>query len=106
MANINLYKNQPGVHSEKGHQVVRKGPEKSDQTDRWFADKDYNLRLKELALTILETRRKSSDLIEAFKIIKGFEDVDSDFFYPLEIKNAHLRGYDLTIFKKGIKLNI
>ena len=42
-----------------------------------FADKDYNDRLKELGLTTLETRRKRGELIEAFKIIKGFEDVNS-----------------------------
>ena len=32
-----------------------------------FVDKDYNDRLKELGLTTLETRRKRSDLIDAFK---------------------------------------
>ena len=46
-----------------------------------FADKDYHDRLKELGLTTLETRRKRGDLIEAFKIIKGFEDVDSELFF-------------------------
>ena len=43
-----------------------------------FADKDYSDRLKELGLTTLETRRKRGNLIEAFKILKGFEDVDSE----------------------------
>ena len=46
-----------------------------------FADKDYNDRLQELGLTTLETRRKRGDLIEAFKIIKGFEDVNSELFF-------------------------
>ena len=61
-----------------------------------FAGKDFNDRLKELSLTTLETR---GDLIEAFKIIKGFEDVDSEFF-PLAIKSAHLRDHDLKKNKK------
>ena len=43
-----------------------------------FADKDYNNRLKEIGLTTLVTRRKRGGLIEAFKIIKGFEDVESE----------------------------
>ena len=59
-----------------------------------FADKDYDDRLKELGLTTLETRHKRGDLIEAFKIIKGFQVVDSELFFPLAINNAHLRGHD------------
>ena len=42
-----------------------------------FAEKDYNDRLNELSLTSLETRRKRGNFIEAFKIIKCFEDVNS-----------------------------
>ena len=63
-----------------------------------FADNDYNDRLKELGWTTLETRRKRGDLIEAFKIIKGFEDVNSELYFPLAINTAHLRVHDLKIF--------
>ena len=48
-----------------------------------FTDKDYNDRLKELGPTTVETRRKRGDLIEAFKIIKGFEDVNSELFFSI-----------------------
>ena len=51
-----------------------------------FANKDYNDRLKELGLTTLETRCKMGDFIEAFKVIKGFEDVDSDYFFHSQLK--------------------
>ena len=44
-----------------------------------FAYKAYNDGLKELGLNTLETRQKRGDLIEVFKIIKGFEDVDSEW---------------------------
>ena len=63
-----------------------------------FSDKDYNDRLKKLSLTTLETRRKRGDLIEASKIIKGFEDVNSELFFQLAINTAHLRGHDLNFF--------
>ena len=43
--------------------------------DRLLASKG----LKELGLTTLEMRRKRGDLTEAFKIIKGLEDVNSNF---------------------------
>ena len=71
-----------------------------------FADKDYNDRLKEFGLTTLETRRKRDDLIEAVKIIKGFEDVNSELFVPFAITTAHIRGHKLNFVKKGVKLNV
>jgi len=42
----------------------------------------YENRLEELKLTTLETRRLGGDLIQVFKMFKGFDDVDvHDFFY-------------------------
>ena len=43
-------------------------------------DLSYYDRLKRLKLTTLVTRRVHGDLIEVFKIIKGFEDVNSNTF--------------------------
>ena len=45
-----------------------------------FADKYYNDKLKELGRTTLDTRHKRRDYIYTFKIIKGFEDDDSELF--------------------------
>ena len=43
-------------------------------------DLPYYDKLKRLKLTTLVTRRVRGDLIEVFKIIKRFEEVDSNFF--------------------------
>jgi len=43
-------------------------------------DRPYETRLKSLNLTTLETRRIRGDLIEVFKIFKGFDDIDSSIF--------------------------
>ena len=41
-----------------------------------FNDLTYEQRLRRLDITTLETRRLRGDLIEVFKIIKGFDKVD------------------------------
>ena len=51
-----------------------------------FNDKCYEGRLKSLKLQTPETRRLRGDLIEVFKILKGFEDVDWQHFFV----RAHL----------------
>ena len=41
-------------------------------------------------ISAINLHHKRGDLIEAFKIIKGFEDVISELFLPLAIKNHTL----------------
>ena len=43
----------------------------------------YSDRLKRLKLTSFEDRRQQGDLIEAYKIISGKENVKSDNFFKL-----------------------
>ena len=59
----------------------------------------YNI-LKRLKLTTLETRPIRGDLIEVLKIIKGFEDVNSNTFLrlllPLTLEVIHLNYISIT----------
>ena len=58
-----------------------------------FNDLIYEQRLHSLNITTLETRRLRDDLIEVFKIFKGFDNVDYlDFFHP---STTWLRGHSL-----------
>ena len=41
----------------------------------------YPERLKILDLTTLESRRLRGDLIEVFKIVKGFHNIDRNIFF-------------------------
>jgi len=48
-----------------------------------LSEMGYEERLKILGLTTLETRRLRWDLIEVFKIIKGYEDIDQKMFLDM-----------------------
>lgn len=62
----------------------------------------YSDRLKALNLTTLEERRSRGDLIEAFKIITGKENVDCDKFFKFR-ENANTRGNSMKIYKPRLQ---
>ena len=64
-------------------------------------DLTYEERLKECGLTTLETRRLRGDQIEVFKILNGYENIDSNIFF--EIKESKItRGHIYTLVKNKV----
>ena len=63
---------------------------------------EYEGRLRFLGLTTLEERRIRGDLIEVFKIMHGFENIDRRKFFQLEseVHSHHTRGHNLKIAHK------
>ena len=58
-------------------------------------DLRYEEQLKECGLTTLETRRLRGNQIEVFKILNGYENIDSNFFF--EIKESKItRGHNFS----------
>ena len=69
-------------------------------------DLTYEERLKEYGLTTLETRRLRGDQIEVFKILNGYENIDSNIFF-LEIMESKItRGHNYTLVKKQSRLDV
>ena len=58
----------------------------------------YEDRLRILGLTTLETRFLRADLIEVFKILKGFENLDPDRFFQV-VGDGAKRGHSFKLFK-------
>ena len=68
-------------------------------------DLTYEERLNECGLTTLETRRLRGDQIEVFKILNGYENIDSNIFF--EIKESKItRGHNYTLGKKQSRLDV
>ena len=66
-------------------------------------DLTYEERLKECGLTTLETR---GDQIEVFKILNGYENIDSNIFF-FEIKESKIiRGHNYKLVKKQSRLDV
>ena len=66
-------------------------------------DLPYDERLKRLQLPSLEDRRRRGDMIETFKILRGYDQVEIEKFFTLRAEVAErevTRGHQLTIFKQ------
>ena len=58
-----------------------------------------------LGLITFETRFLRANLIEVFKILRGFENLDPDRFFKV-IGDGVRRGHNFKLFKKRYRLNV
>ena len=65
----------------------------------------YEKRLKAAGLIALDKRRERGDLIQVFKLIKGFDKVDYKHFFQLS-KDQRTRGHKLRLVKVRSRLEI
>ena len=67
-------------HLQKDINLLEKVQKRATRMVEGFRGMDYLSRLKGMMLTTLEARRLRADLIEVFKIVKGFEGLrEGDF---------------------------
>ena len=82
-----------------GHLVIRKTKhwlrECSIVSQGWFRDSPscHTVRLKRLWLWSLEERRNTANLIEVFKMVKGFSGISMESVFELST-TKHLRGHE------------
>jgi hypothetical protein len=69
-----------------------------------FSDLCYQERLRRMKLTTLEERRARGDRIEAFKIVKGMEDLVPEYFFDLRA-DPRTRGHSLKMRKPQARLD-
>lgn len=90
-------------HLRKDVDLLEKVQRRMSKMINEIKDKTYEERLKYLGLTTLETRRLRGDLIEVFKMLKGYENVDANLFFSQS--NTVTRGHSLKLFKHGYRLD-
>ena len=64
----------------------------------------YTDRLHKFGLTTLEIRRLQGDLIEVFKMFKGFDNIALNDFFKLS--STTLRGHTFKIYKPQVNYRI
>ena len=91
--------------SQERHRYARKIQKRATKLIPGLRDLRYAERLKECGLTTLETRRLRRDQIEVFKILNGYENIDSK--KKFEIKESKItRGHNFTLVKKQSRLDV
>ena len=69
------------THLRKDVDMLEKIQRRATKFIPELRDLTYEERLKECGLTTLETRRLRGDQIEVFKILNGYENIDSNIFF-------------------------
>ena len=70
------------LHYEKDIKMLEKVQRRAIKLIDELKDLNCEERLKELNLTTIRTRYLRADLLETYKIVRGFEDINpSTFFY-------------------------
>jgi hypothetical protein len=92
-------------HLAKDIELIERVQHRATKLISSLRKETYETRVKLLGLTTLETRRLRGDLIEAFKIMKGFEDVSWNKFFTMS-SSKQLRGHSLKLYKPSFRLDI
>jgi len=92
-------------HLSKDIEIIEKVQRRGTKMLPGFQDLSYEERLKRLKLPTLVYRRMRGDMIEVFKILKGFYDVrvTKDMF---KLHTGNTRGHSLKLCKPTAKRNI
>jgi ribonucleases P/MRP protein subunit RPP40 len=90
-------------HLHKDIDLIERVQRRATKLVKGMGTKSYEDRLRLLQMTTLETRRLRGDLIEVFKILKGFEHVDRSHFFAAA--DCITRGYACKLVKMRCRLN-
>jgi hypothetical protein len=91
-------------HLVKDTEVLEKVQRRATRMIRECTGKTYDERLTMVGLTTLECRRVRADLLEVFKILKGYEGVEEQLFFSRHISNT--RGHTMKLHKDRVNRDV
>ena len=84
--------------------ILEKVQRRATRMIRECTGKTYDERLTMVGLTTLECRRVRADLLEVFKILKGYEGVEEKLFFSRLISNT--RGHSMKLYKDRVNRDV
>ena len=91
-------------HLVKDIELLEKVQRRATRMIEECAGKTYKERLKIVGLTTLECRRMRADLIEVYKILKGFEGIEEKLLFTRHISNT--RGHTMKLYKNRVNSDV
>ena len=89
----------PNMQCRVGHPTTKRILSKLTKLVPDLKVLEYEERCERLGLTTLEKRRRRGDLIETYKILNGFEDIDYKLFF--EYGGTNTRSNSCKLRKRG-----
>ena len=91
-------------HLVKDIEILERVQRRDTRMIEECANKTYEERLAMAGLTTLECRRMRADLLEVFKILKGFEGIEEQLFFKRHISNT--RGHSMKLYKERVNIGM
>jgi hypothetical protein len=97
-------------HLKKDIEVLEKVQRRATRMVEGCRGLNYEERLTKIGITTLELRRERADLLEMFKIMKGMEGLDKEYFFKdgatVRKEGVKTRGHSMKVYKKRFKLDM
>ena len=66
--------------------------------------RSYKEKIQMLGLTTLETRRVRADMLEVFKILRGYEGINGNCFFRIQC--AKTRGHSIKLYQERVNRDV
>ena len=80
---------------------VEKVQKRATKLVKGLEHKPYSERLRELDIPSMEYRRNRTDLIQTFRILKGYDNLDPSLFFEMDCRGV-TRGHSMKLIKPRV----
>ena len=92
-------------HQQQDIDILERVQRRATRMIKGFKDLSYEDRLERCGLTTLKTRRDRGDMIQVYKIINGFDDIEEGIFFS-RVVESKTRGHNFKLKKPNCRLDL